>query len=185
MAKTLENIRLYGDLPSSVWVAPVGTVFPTDLSPDLPAPWVEIGWLSDDGIDQERKVESATFTAYQGGTVVRKRVTSTDNTRTFAALEETLTVFGLYNTGTTAVTEAGGLTRLTVPAGTGVDERAYIFDYSDGDYLKRELITRGEVTDRDKISNKNDELTVYALTTTIYGDFDVLTNNPALAPAAA
>lgn len=183
MAKALENARIYGDLISGVWVAPVGTPLPTDLS-EPPAPWDEIGWIDEDGLTQERKIDSETLMAWQAGTVVRKRVTSTDNTFAFKALEEKLSVFGLYFTGATAAAE-GALTRVTIPAGTGVDQRAFVVDAVDGNIYKRYLIETGEVTDRGEIPHKNDELTVYEMTVTVYGDFDMLTNNPAMAPAGA
>ena len=88
MAKNLANIRIYGDDTSAVYVAPKGTTMPVDLA--APAvTFVELGWLSEDGAEIGRDVSTTDFTAWQGGVIVRSKITGVKNTVKVTCLEET------------------------------------------------------------------------------------------------
>lgn len=180
MSKTLSNIRVYGDGACAVHVAPKGTTLPTTLAAPS-APFTELGWGSEDGLPIGRSSESSTFRAWQGGTLVRRRVRSNEDTFKFWALEETLTVVKLYYPGATATT-ATGVTTIHVPQAAQTDERAWILDFEDSPAnRKRYVIPVAEVNDRATIAHKSDAMTIYEFTATIIGDFDIITNSPALA----
>lgn len=181
MAKDRENIRIYGDDDTGVWVAPKGTTGPTEaaiLSGEFVAPAVEIGWLGDDGIDFDRGGDSTTFRAYQGGNIVRKKA-SAEDTFKFFALEETALTLGLMYPGmvTTAGTDPT-VTKHTVGQPIS-DERAWIVPFVDGAYRKVAVIPSGEVTERGTVPHKFDELTAYEFTVSIYGNFDIYIVAPA------
>lgn len=183
MTKALANVRIYGDDAGAVAVAPKGTTPPVGLAALSTTPtYIELGWMSEDGVPVSRANESTTFRAWQGGAVVRKRVTSNEDTFKFQALEETATAVGLYYAGATSVT-AAGVTTITVPGGARGDERAWILDFHDGVHQKRYVIPTAEVTDRAEIAHKNDAMTLYDFTCTIYGDFFIISDNPALVAA--
>lgn len=172
MAKNRDNIRIYGDDDSGVWTAPKGSTGPSTLAA-LASPWEEVGWLGDGGIDLERAEESAKFNAWQGGAVVRKKVTSVEDTFKFVCLEETALTLGLYYKGATKTT-AASVDKWTVTNQARSDERAWVVDFVDSLARKRYVIPTGEVTGRATVPHKNSDLTMYEYTVTIYGDYEIL-----------
>ncbi len=181
MTKNLANIRIYGDEASAVYVAPKGATMPADLA----APGVtfaDLGWLSEDGTEISREMSSNDFTAWQGGTIVRSKVSGVKDTVKVTCLEETAVALGLYYPGSTSVTTTG-TTKLTVKGGSVSNEKALVIDFLDGSITKRYAIPRAEVTGVGTVGHKNSDMTMYEFTFTIYGGFDIITNNPAVAAA--
>lgn len=187
MAKNRDNIRIYGDDASGVWVGDRGSQLPTDLGE--PTNQTEIGWLSDDGIDLDRDVSSNNYNAYQGGALVRVKKSSVSDSFHFVALEETAETMGLFYAGVTP-TIANGVETYEITNQTASDERAWVVDFVDGDWHKRLLVPSGEVTAYATISHKNSDMTMYDFTVTIYGNYTILrsdgtsTTGTAATPAA-
>lgn len=178
MTKVYDNIRVYGDLESAVYVAPKGSTVPTDLA-EPSAPFTELGWLSEDGIGEDRSEDVQTFRAYQGGTIVRRKKTSVEDSITFQCLEETATVLGLRYAGQTA-TVTDGVATIRVANQTKDDPRAFVVDVVDGDYTKRYVIPVGYVG-TGSVAHSNSAMTVYEFTVTIQGDYDIITDSPGVA----
>ena len=181
MAKNLANIRIYGDQESVVYVAPKGSTLPTTLAAPT-APFQDLGWLSEDGVDISREVSTTDFTAWQGGTIVRSKVSGVKDTLKIVCLEETAIALGLLYPGATSAT-ATGTTTITVAGGSKSNEKALVVDFIDDAVTKRYAIARAEVTGTGTVSHKNSDMTMYEFTFTIYGGFNIITNNPALASA--
>lgn len=180
MAKVYDNIRIYGDLDTAVYVGPKGSTLPTGLdTPD--AALVEVGWLAEDGIGVDRNEEAQTHRALQGGTIVRRKKTSVEDTITFQCLEENAVVVGLHYAGQTpTVTE--GVAKIEVKNQTASDDRAFVIDLVDGDYTKRFVIPSGSVS-TGSLAHTNADMTVYEFTVTIQGDYDIYTNSPGIVGA--
>jgi len=177
MAKDRDNVRIYGDDASGVWVADKGTTGPTSLA----APGVgyeEVGWLGEDGVDLDRSEDVSEFKAWQGGSTLRKKVTSQEDSFKFVALEETALTMGLYYKGVTPTT-ATGVDTYVIADQAASDERAWVVDLVDGDITKRYVISSGEVTGRETVPHKNSDLTMYSYTVTIYGDYVILKTSAA------
>lgn len=181
MTKNLANIRIYGDQDSAVYVAPKGTTGPVGLAAPAAA-FQDLGWLSEDGTDITRESSSTDYTAWQGGTIVRSKVSGVKDTVKVVCLEETAVALGLYYPGMTSSTTTG-TTTITVPGGSKSNEKALVVDFIDDTVTKRYSIPRAEVTSVGTISHKNTDMTMYEFTFTIYGGFSIITNNPALATA--
>jgi hypothetical protein len=181
MAKDLANIRIYGDEASAISVAPEGTALPTTLGA-LNAAFDEVGWISEDGTEITREASTNEFSAWQGGTIVRVKPTGVKNTMKFQCLEETAITLGLYYPGSTGAT-ATGVSTISVGGGANTDVRSWVADFHDGDVHKRYVIERGEVTGQGSIAHKSTEMTIYEFTLTIYGDFTIITDNPAVSYA--
>lgn len=176
--KDLANVRIYGDGDSGVWVAPKGSTFTP--FPATPAPpHAEVGWISEDGAPVTKDQDNAAFNAWQGGKVVRQRITSTSDTFQFQALEENAVVMGLWEPGADVDT-TDGVTRIKPAAGVPSDERAWTLRFIDGDIEKRYEVIRGEVIERGEVPHQNTEMTTYQFTVVMY-EYEIVTNNPALA----
>lgn len=185
MANTLAAIRVYGDVPSAVFVAPAGTTLPVGLA----APAVtfkDLGWLAEDGVKIDRKVDVAKFKAHQGGTQVKTKVTGTETSFAFQCLEETAIVMGLMHAGATGVTTTG-VTTISILGGMKSDARAWVVDeYESGagpagvPLQTRYVFPSGTIGDRGSIVMKTDEMVVYEFTVDVIGDFTMVTNSPSM-----
>lgn len=181
MAKNLSNVRIYGDQSSAVYVAAKGTTGPTTLAAPG-AGFTEIGWISEDGLTRGRAQDATSFRAWQGAQVVRRKITSTEDTFSFQALEENVVTHGLVYRGQVP-TVAAGVATTTVTNQSVVDDRAWVIDLVDGDVTKRFVIPSGSYEQSGDETYSNGDMTVYEFTITIQGDYFELTNNPALTAA--
>ncbi len=172
MAKDRDNVRIYGDDAGGVWVAPKGTTGPTTLAAPS-GTFAEVGWLGEDGIDFDRNEDVAEFKAWQGGTLLRKKVTSQDDTFKFVALEETALTLGLYYKGVEPTT-ASSVDTFAISNQAVSDERAWVVDMVDDTITKRYVVPSGEITARATVPHKNSDLTMYEFTVTIYGAYSIL-----------
>lgn len=180
MTKALENIRIYGDHDGAVYVGrQLGLTFPTGLAAPDEDDFPETGWSSEDGVDITNDSDVAAFNAWQGGKLVRKRVTSSEDMFKFQALEENLTTVGLLLPGATFTT-ASGITKIKPAEGIETDERPFILDFFDGPIHKRYNVIRGEVTSRGTIPHKNTDMSIMEFEVAMY-EYEIVTNNPALA----
>lgn len=124
----------------------------------------------------DRSEDATTHRAYQGGTIVRRKKTSVEDSFTFQCLEETATTLGLYYAGQTP-TVANGVATIEVKNQTATDERAWVVDVVDGSYTKRYVVASGTVS-TGTVAHSNSDMTVYEFTVTILGDYEVITNSP-------
>lgn len=178
MAKSYDNIRVFGDLETDVYVAPKGTTMPVVLT--VPStPWEPLGWLAEDGTPLSLSAEVAKFKAYQGGTLLRTKVTSTEKSVQVQCLEEAPAVTSLYFDHGAAVvtgTAPDEVAKIVLPESVGTVERAAIFRWVDGDTIKLLCCPLVQVGDRSEVPHKGDAMTVYGMTFSIIGECYILTN---------
>lgn len=182
MAKNYDAIRVYGDLASEVFFAPKGTALPTAVTADPGAPFKAIGWISEDGVSLSVTTEVEKFKAWQGGTTLRTKVTSTEKTVTVQALEETPGVTELYfahGAPTVTGTGATAVAKVVLPESLPTVERAAVFKFVDGGVIKYLCCELVQVTDRGEVSHQNNAMTMYEFTLEIIGNSYLLTNAPA------
>ena len=175
--KNLANILGGGGDDSAVWVAAKGSTLPTTLA-DPVSPFESAGWLSEDGISFARSEDRQTFKAHQGGTVVKRKTSSTDDTFKFQCLETNALVLGLLYKGATP-TVATGVATIAVANQTANDERAWVIDefLDDGSQL-RYVIPNGSAQLTADVVWKTDEMTVYEFTVGVNGGYTVITDAP-------
>jgi len=177
MAKNYDNIRAYGDLDSEVFFAPVGSTLPTTLT-DPTTPFEAVGWLSEDGVSLSLSTDVQKFKGWQGGSVLRTKVTGTEKTISIQCLEETPGVTELYfGHGAPVVTT--GVAKVDLPEGVPTVARAAVFKFVDGGVTKFLCCEKVEVTEREDLSHKNSDLTMYGFTLDVIGDSYILTDAPA------
>src|SRR5690348_2268625 len=99
MAGDPANPRIW--VGADVYVAPLGSTAPTDVTTVLNASFVAIGLLSDDGITESRDQDSTDHYAY-GGQLVRTSRSKFKRTFEVTAIEDNKTVWQLLNPGSTA-----------------------------------------------------------------------------------
>lgn len=179
--KNRDNIRAYSDLDGEIFLAHKGSTLPLTLT-DPTTPFAPVGWITDGGVEEELSTEVKKSKAWQGGTTVRVRVTSTEKTVKFAAMEETPFVTALYyDHGEPVVTGTGAekIARVDLPEAVGTVERAAVIKYVDGGVTKMHCIELIQVSERGTVVANSEDETIYEFTADIVGESYWLTNNPA------
>jgi hypothetical protein len=137
-----DNIVVAGS--GQVYVAPDGTALPASLAA-LAAPWVNLGYTSDDGATIGISRETEEILAWQTVEAVRTLITSEPKTISFELLQFDTDTVALALRGGTFDDNAGVVTY--TPAAAGVDdERAMVIDAVDGDYTFRFCFARVALT---------------------------------------
>ena len=152
MALASSEVRVAGT--GEVYVAPVGTAAPSDLSTPLDEPWIGLGYSSEDGVTIARSVESEGISAWQSATPVRTIFTGMELTVTSQFLQSNKEILPLFFGGSEFAETAAdsGVFKMdisTVPAGV---ERAVCIEWRDGSYTHRLYIARAEVSETDDVS---------------------------------
>lgn len=185
MPKNVDNIRVYGDLASEVFLAPKGTPLPTAMTTDPIAPWDALGWVSEDGVNLSVSTDVEKFKGWQGGATLRTKVTSVEKTFSVTALEETPGVSEMYwghakvTAAMTTGTAPNKVTKIDLPEGIGTIERACVIKFVDGGVQKWLCCSNVQVSDRGEAPHTNSDMTAYEFTFDIIGTSYILTNAPA------
>ena len=175
------NARIFGSDNDAVFVAPHGTALPTDLAA-LPAAFVDAGWLSPDGIAFQPSDSVEKFRGHQGGRVIRTKITESDTTFVWQALETKLLTLGLQFDITDHVT-VGGVSTLKMSSGRKIATRTIVIDTYDGDNDElhyRFCVATAEIGERAEFSLANNSITGYSFTTEVIGELILITNDEAL-----
>jgi hypothetical protein len=180
VSKDYAAIRVYGDLDSEVFFAPVATALPTDLTTPA-SPFVAIGWLSEDGVSLDVSTDVTKFKGWQGGTTLRTKVTSSEKSFKIQALQEMPQVTELFFGHGAAVVTAG-VAKIDLPESIPTIERAAVIKFLDGAVTKFLCCELVQVTARGSLAHKNAEMTAYELTLEIIGNAYILTNAAAYVP---
>ncbi|WP_217235470.1 phage tail protein [Streptomyces sp. AC555_RSS877] len=186
MANDADNVRV--GLNGSIYIAPKGTTAPSDLDTAWAAGWVDLGYLSDDGVEMSYSTETEDINAWQSLSPVRKVLTGVDMTLGFTAIELKTSTITLYFPSSTMTEVTAGVNKLSIPAAPTPDERAIGLEWMDGDIKNRLVIARGEVTNRDSITLARSGAVSLPMTVSAYADSAPeiavwLSNDPAWAAA--
>ena len=166
MATTASNVTVgKPKVGGAVFWAPLGSTLPTSASASLDAAFVDLGYVSEDGVVNNNSPESDTVKAWGGDTVLTLQ---TDRPDTF-----TLTLIEAMNAdvlktiyGTSNVIEAGGAITIKATA-DNMPSGAWVIDMVlKGNRAKRIVIPDGTISELGEISYKDDEAVGYQITIT-------------------
>ncbi len=176
MAPNPELARL--GVTGALRVAPLGTVAPTSMAA-WPAGWVDLGYISDDGITEGREENQETFIPWQSNSPIRVETTSSTETFQATLWETNFDVISLYyRKGLTDMTETAGaagedpVVSFTVGGKPKRDLRAFGIDVIDGTYQRRIILPYAEVTERGDLTYVSNALIGYEVTITAYEGSD-------------
>ena len=160
---TTANPRIWVD--STVYAGAVGTTAPADVTTSLNAAFKNLGFVTEDGFEEQREQDSKDHHA-SGGFLIR--TTRSKHKRSFkvTTLESNEFAFPLINPGSTQSTTTGLTTRdVYVPESY---ERAFVLEQTDGAYKRRIHIARGEVVDVAPVKAGDEDMVMFELTINIY-----------------
>lgn len=153
----------------AVSVAPTGTALPTDATTNLNSAFVNLGYISEDGMTQEITRDSENIKAWGGDTVLTSQ---TDFSETFSfTLIEILNpdvkkvIFGDDNvTGAIATGLTAKVNSKELPA------RSFVVEMIQNSNLVRIVIPNGKVSELGEISYTDGEAAGYEVTITALPD---------------
>lgn len=146
---------------------------PTSYDAVLDSAFIPLGAISEDGLGYGFDEDSQAFTRWGSLTPYRTQITRSQ--RTFkAVLWETNRAIAksvMYRVPVADVTPDGaGDYAFEETAQPTPDRRSWVFDVVDGLTMERFFVPVGEVSDREDIQFKPDEIAGYGLTITAYAD---------------
>lgn len=165
MALDADNVR--SALTGAVYTAAKGTTAPTDPTTAFGVGWVDLGYVNEDGVTESNSDDWNEVKAWQNRTIVRRLLSSSEETFKFMLLETTAAALTLYHAGS-AITGSGPWTMEVVQPTE--NRKAFGIDVIDGSIHTRILVPDGQVTDRGDIVYKNGDAYGYEMTITAYPD---------------
>lgn len=141
---SLDTDEILVGANGTIHVAPVGSTMPTTPDATLSAPWVHLGYATEDGVRWRDAMSVNDRMGWQSFYPLRKIVESRSNTIAFDLVQWNRNTLGLA-LGAPTVTEpvaASGDFQIDPPSPETVDERAVVVSWSDGDRDYRLLYWR-------------------------------------------
>lgn len=149
----------------AIFRAPLGTTLPVDATTALTNEYIELGYVSDDGVTNNNAPDSDTIKAWGGQPVL---VVVNEKVDEFSlSLLETMntevlkTVYGNENV---TVAQTGGMITVHATADQ-LEDAVYVIDMRlKGGAMKRIVIPNGSLSDLGEITYKDDEPIAYEVT---------------------
>ena len=131
----------------TVWTAPVGTVAPADQDAVPAAAWLDLGYVSEDGVTFRDAKTLEIIPVWQLFHPARRIVTARDTNLEFVlrqwGKDQVPFAFG----GGAVTSPTVGNFKYTPPSPEEINERALMVDWADGTKNYRLVVIRGMVTD--------------------------------------
>lgn len=158
----------------AVYLAPLGTPLPTDSAEALNMAFVNVGYLSEDGITETPDEDVEEIRAWQNGDVVRTVMASHAIRYGFTMIETNEAsleaYYGNYDAGNVRVT------------GKQPGRQCLVIETIDDDMLRRRVAEVAQVTERGEVQLVNADVTGYQVTLTCYPGSDGETKVEIFAP---
>ena len=162
MALDSDNVRVA--VTGAVYVAPTGTTAPTASDSALDVAFVDLGYVSADGITECIDKSTTQVRAWQDGSLVREIVSDGTYSLEMTFIETKETVLELYY-GSTITTGEMNLD----PRKTG-GRQSFVVDVIDGTAIERIYVAYGEITSVGERTLASGEAIGYSVTITAYAD---------------
>ena len=171
MANVAANVSTgKPNIAGAVYVGTIGTAtVPTDATTALGDDFVCLGYVSEDGLENENSMDVSAIKAW-GGAIVYRSLTELDDTFSLTLIEsENVDVLkAVY--GDANVTDNDGKIAINVKA-DDPQEKIWVFELSlRGGKVKRIVVPDGAVTARETISYNDSDAVGYGITVSAYPD---------------
>jgi len=182
MGNTATNVSTgKPNIAGAVYVGVIGTAtVPTDATTSLGSDFVCLGYVSEDGLENNNEMDVSAIKAW-GGAIVYRSLSELDDNFVLTLIEsENLDVLkAVY--GDSNVTETSGAITVNVKA-EDPQEKIWVFELSlRGGKKKRIVIPDGAVTSRGTITYNDEDAVGYEITVSAYPDSSGITHKEYIA----
>lgn len=171
MANTATNVTTgKPNIAGAVYVGTIGTAtVPTDATTALGSDFVCLGYVSEDGLENNNEMDVSPIKAWGGMVVYRSLTELTDNFALTLIESENVDVLkAVY--GDANVNEADGKITVNVKA-DDPQEKIWVFELAlRGGKVKRIVVPDGAVTSRGTITYNDSDAVGYEITVSAYPD---------------
>lgn len=171
MANTATNVSTgKPNISGAVYVAPLGTTLPTDATTALDAAFVCLGYVSEDGLENNNELDVSEIKAW-GGNIVYRSLNGLDDTFSLSLIEsENVDVLkNVYGDDNVTVDASGNVTINIVAEDP--QEKIWVFELAmRGGRAKRIVIPDGAITTREAITYNDSDAVAYGITVSAYPD---------------
>lgn len=166
---SLSAVNVNVAITGAAYAAAAGATVtaPTTASSVLDTDLKDLGYLSEDGIEEQYSEDTTEIQAWQGGAVVRKVISSSEASFHFTMIENKREVVELFHKGSVMDDDGSTGWKIDVLTPNG-ERRAFVFDVVDGADIIRIYVPNGEVTERGSISYVGTDAIGYEVTVTAY-----------------
>lgn len=162
MALDSDNVRVA--VTGAVYVAPTSTTGPTTSASALDGDFVDLGYVSADGITESIDRVTNQIRAWQNGSLVREVTSEGTYSVSMTFIETQEAVLELYY----GSTQTSGEFNID-PTSTG-GRKSFVIDVVDGSLVERIYIPAGEITALGERTLASGEAVGYEITITAYAD---------------
>lgn len=163
-----DNVARIG-VTGALRFGPKGSTFPVLMAP-WTASFADAGWISDEGITENRETDTTPFVPWQSNSPIRVATTSdviSWETTIWSTTFDSISLFYKVKAAD-MTTGAEGVVSFVDGDIKDQDLRAFGIDIIDGVYARRFEVPLGEVTERGSQTYSKGELTGYPVTVTAY-----------------
>lgn len=186
MALDTTEIRVGAN--GSIHVAPVGTTLPTTPDAALAAPWVNLGYTTEDGVTFGRDPSFNDIKGWQSKRTLRKILESETMMASFELIQWNKDTVALAFGGGEVTEPVSGTYRYDFPDPEDMDERAMIITWQDGTIDNRLVCPRVQVASAIEIQLTRTAETRLAVEAELLDNTTaiayILTDDPAMEPPA-
>lgn len=183
MATNLDCNEVRVGTTGHIWSAPLGTAMPTDVVTPMPAPWVDLGYTTEDGVSFSEDSNREDFNVWQSNTPCRSVITSQTLTGTFTLVQRNPDTIKLAFGGGTITTTTG--VTIYKPPPAGINEVALVVEVIDGAITDRWCFYRGNPALNGDVQFTKSDMTGFPIEVTFLntaaGLFELITNDPNMA----
>lgn len=164
MTLAADQVRVA--ITGAVYVAPTGSTAPVSSHDAVNAAFIDLGYISEDGVTITPNDTTEVIKAWQNATTVRTVYTEQRWTFQFKMIESKGKTVGLYFRNSTGPSVVSAGEWYILPDQTNPDQRAFVLDWIDGSKYYRYYIPNGEVTERGDLVLVNGDSVMYDVTLT-------------------
>lgn len=171
MANTATNVSTgKPNISGAVYVAPMTATLPTDATTALGADFVCLGYVSEDGLENNNELDVSEIKAW-GGNIVYRSLNGLDDTFSLSLIEsENVDVLKNVYGDANVTVDANGNVTINIVA-EDPQEKIWVFELAmRGGRAKRIVIPDGAVTARETITYNDSDAVAYGITVSAYPD---------------
>lgn len=171
MANTATNVSTgKPNISGAVYVAPMTATLPTDATTALGADFVCLGYVSEDGLENNNELDVSEIKAW-GGNIVYRSLNGLDDTFSLSLIEsENVDVLKNVYGDANVTVDADDNVTINIVA-EDPQEKIWVFELAmRGGRAKRIVIPDGAVTARETITYNDSDAVAYGITVSAYPD---------------